>query len=239
MGIMKIKGDLLRSFTAAGVSILVLLAGGFMAAAETGIPAASGSVVTHTASPTPTSLPPTHTFTPEFTSTRTSTPTITLTFTPSLTYTITQTPTATACPVPEGWEPYTVKAKDTLKTLAKKRKTTVDAILKGNCLDSSKVTVGMILYLPSLSTATPTPPDCKMPKGWIEYTLQENDSLVALADTVGITLLELQTINCIAEDDDVEAGAIIFLPLDPATVPTRTPAAIPTVVPQPITTQDG
>ncbi|HPC07035.1 MAG TPA: hypothetical protein PLI60_09970, partial [Anaerolineaceae bacterium] len=76
---MKIKDDLLRSFTAVGVSILVLLAGGFMAASETGIPAASGLVVTQTASPTSTALPPTRTFTPEFTSTQTSTPTITLT----------------------------------------------------------------------------------------------------------------------------------------------------------------
>lgn len=236
---MKIKDDLLRSFTAAGVSILVLLAGGFMAAAETGIPAASGSVVTQTASPTSTALPPTRTYTPEFTSTQTSTPTITLTFTPSLTYTITQTPTATACPVPEGWEPYTVKAKDTLKTLAKKRKTTVDAILKGNCLSTNKLAAGMQLYLPSINTATPTTAACKLPQGWFKYTIQENDSLVGLADLLGVTVRELQAANCMTEDAGLNPGTVIFLPLDPANLPTRTPGAIPTVVPQPITTQDG
>ena len=239
MSMMNLKGDLLRGLGGVGITVLVLLAGGIMASAETGMPAGIGSAVTLTAPATATALPPTRTYTPEFTGTHTLTPTITLTFIPSLTFTITQTPTATACPVPEGWQVYTVKAKETLKTLAKKRNTTVDVILKGNCLASSKVSAGMQLYLPAISTATPSPAACSLPQGWIKYTVRENDTLVALADVLETTVLELQNANCMAEDAGLKAGTVIFLPLDPASAPTRTPGAIPTVVPKPITSQDG
>lgn len=229
----------MRSMGAAGIAVLILMAGGFLAAVESGNLLVLEMTVTRPAAITKSPLPTTATFTPAFTQTASATPTITPTWTPSLTFTITQTPTATACPVPKGWQVYTVKEKDTLKILAKQRKTTVDAIIQGNCLVTNKLTAGMELYLPSASTATPTPVACVKPMGWIEYTVTADDTLTLLADVLGVTVIELQTANCMAEDAELKPGKIIFLPSDPESLPTRIPGAIPTVVPQPVTTQDG
>jgi hypothetical protein len=92
--------------------------------------------------------------TPSFTatSTRAMTPTWIPTFTP------TNTPTPTRCRPwpPSGWVPCTVKRGDTLYSLARQCGTTVQIVMRVNCLTGSKIVSGQRLWLPCCATPTPT-----------------------------------------------------------------------------------
>jgi hypothetical protein len=57
--------------------------------------------------------------------------------------------TGGACPPPSGWVAYVIVAGDTLGDLAEATGTTVDALVRANCLaDASRINVGQTIYLP-------------------------------------------------------------------------------------------
>ena len=94
-----------------------------------------------------------HTPTPSRTSTATSVPT------PTAAETATPTPVCVPDP-PNNWATYTVKANDYLFPLATQGGVTVDKIKRVNCLTDDVLSIGQILWLPSLPvTAVPATTD--------------------------------------------------------------------------------
>jgi uncharacterized repeat protein (TIGR01451 family) len=72
--------------------------------------------------------------------------------TTSTSTTVTATPTTTAvtaCPIPAGWVRITVQANETLSTIATRYGTTQEMLMQQNCLTSSTVAVGAVIYVPS------------------------------------------------------------------------------------------
>jgi LysM repeat protein len=65
-------------------------------------------------------------------------------------------PTATCASPPEDWVTYSVQRGDTLFGLAKRHGTTLDRVVSVNCLGTTGIYVGQVLYLPPLA-ATTTP----------------------------------------------------------------------------------
>jgi LysM repeat protein len=67
-------------------------------------------------------------------------------------------PQRVACGPPSHWVPYAVQRNDTMYSLATGRGTTVYAVMEANCLTSSRLVAGRVIYLPPLAaTATLTP----------------------------------------------------------------------------------
>lgn len=147
---------------------------------------------------------------------------------------------ATSCPVPPGWEIYTVQAGDTLLTLARMSQTTTDAIKINNCLGGITTTSlipGMLLALPPIPpTATPTllptpiPTPCGPPWNWVRYMIQYGDTLTSLSQTLNISVYQLMAANCLSSVY-IRAGEMLWVPYIPTRVPTATavpPTAQPT-----------
>jgi len=64
-------------------------------------------------------------------------------------------PTVTCSPPPEDWVTVTVQRGDTLYALARRHGTTLDAAVVANCLRTTDIYVGQVLWLPPLvATAT-------------------------------------------------------------------------------------
>lgn len=113
--------------------------------------------------------------------------------------------TPTPCSPPPQWVRYTVQAGDTLFSVAAQVNLTQDNVIPANCLTSSDLTVGQVLYLPSIP-CTPT-----QPAGWTLYTIRSGDTLFSLATTRGISVDDVKRVNCLSSSD-VRAGSSIYLP---------------------------
>jgi len=79
-------------------------------------------------------------------------------------------------------ETYTVKAGDTLYSIANKNNTTVDNLKVINNLDSNTLSVGQVLKLPSKNTN-------------VTYIVKKGDSLYSIAREFGTTVSALQELN--------------------------------------------
>jgi hypothetical protein len=65
---------------------------------------------------------------------------------------------------------------------------------------------------------------CALPPGWTTYTVQLGDTLFAIAEATGSSLVDLLTVNCIESEDEVRDGMVLFVPRLPAAlVPTAAP----------------
>jgi LysM repeat protein len=174
--------------------------------------------------------------------------------TPTLQPTSTPLP-PTACPPPKGWVPYTVLNGDTLDSLAQAAKIPVDQVASANCLISSSLLPGTILYLPPSPTPKPTKPtktkapskpsspsdtpvkpsattrSCQPPPGWVIYIVQPSDNLFRISLAYGTTVATLQAANCLPNPNNISAGMRLWVP----NVPTRTPTKTSTRTPVPPT----
>ncbi len=73
-------------------------------------------------------------------------------------------PTRQPCGPPAFWAQYVVQSGDTMFSLALRHGTTVYAIINANCLSSSDLRAGQVIFLPPLRiTATPLPPSPEIP----------------------------------------------------------------------------
>lgn len=195
-----------------------------------------------TATPTPTTRPPTRGLPPTATPTRGPAPLETPTPTRSLAG---PTPTPlSACPPPVGWQPYVVREGDLLHVLAWERGTTTYALLQGNCLEDATLVAGQTLYLPPLPgapqpTATPRPLPAvrctRPPSSWRVYAVRPGDTLSDLAIRHGTTVPAIMSANCLPSTV-IYAGQRLYLPSrivwwPPA--PTPTPRPWPTPRPSP------
>ena len=59
------------------------------------------------------------------------------------------------------------------------------------------------------------PNNCPPPTGWVQYIVQNGDSLAGLADATGSTVEQLGTANCIADTNIVYVGQVLYLPRSP------------------------
>lgn len=160
---------------------------------------------------------------------------------PSQTFTITPTP---PCTPPKGWTAYVVQPGDTLESLAETYNTTVKKLMTANCLLTSDLIPGTLLYVPSMAptaTATPTATeyDCGKPYGWVLYTVKSGDTLYSISVTFGTTVAALQQANCMGSSTEIWVGQQINVPyyatstpwISPTPVPSLIPTFLPTLVP--------
>jgi LysM repeat protein len=152
---------------------------------------------------------------------------------PSLTPTLTFTPPPTPvnCPPPVGWIAYLAQPGDTLDLLAFRYKTTTTAIIQANCLLSTTILPGSILYLPPVPTATPIP--CGAPAKWVIYIVKPGDTLYNISQLYNITVPELQLANCL-NTTIIRVGQRLYVPpwppktFTPTTTSTATATGSPT-----------
>lgn len=215
-----VVGGLAALLVIAGVVILVLALkpGGFNLAPQ---PTVTATVPPATSTPVPTNTPQPPT--------ATATPTITLT----ATATVTNTPT--------GPFEYTVLEKDNCWDIAIKFKVDLAAMLALNNFPPGQcpITTGQKIMIPAPGQVlpTPTPVDISKlaPGTLLEYTIQQGDTLRAIALAYNSTQAAIQAQNKITDPNKLVAGVKISIPVNIATpVPTTTNTPTPkpgTVVP--------
>lgn len=128
------------------------------------------------------------------------------------------------CPPPAGWSPYTVGGGETLESIALKYRTTADVLIQTNCLISTSLLPGYVLYVPPLPTNTILA--CGAPAGWIQYTVQAGDTLFKVSQLYRTTVSQLQQANCLGSSTTIFTGQKLWVP----NVPTSTPAVTATII---------
>jgi LysM repeat protein len=181
-----------------------LLLGGFLISLAEGKTAAT---LTPTHTMTVTSSPTRQVFTP---STDSPTPPPTLTLPPTSTWIPTLSLPPTNCPAPVGWLPYVVQYGDTLDKIAARYRISSAELQQTNCLATTELVPGVIIYLPAAPTQTPVP--CGHPYTWIFYSVQPGDTLYHLSLAYGITVAELQRANCLGTSTLLHTGQLIYVP---------------------------
>jgi hypothetical protein len=150
------------------------------------------------------------------------------TFTPTLIPMPTETSTATLppppsdCPPPEDWVPIILAPGDTLRQLAGMYSTSQETLAEANCLITSRLISGSILYVPR-PEPTAVPITCGPPAGWVFYTVQPGDTLYRLSLTFGVSISDLQLANCMGDNTSIYVGQRIYAPLIPTLIPSPTP----------------
>jgi len=171
----------------------------------------------------------------------------------------------TTCPPPKGWVAYTIISGDTLDSIAVAFHVSTQDLSVANCLLSPALFPDTILYVPPPPTLTntpvptpvpthvtsapsapqepsatpvkPTPRVCpNPPAGWVLYTIKQHDTLYSISLNYKVNLVQLQTVNCIADPDSIKYGQKIFVP-NTIPAPTRTSAPTNTNKPAPTRTR--
>ncbi|WFA08124.1 LysM peptidoglycan-binding domain-containing protein [Tissierella sp. Yu-01] len=107
---------------------------------------------------------------------------------------------------PAGSFEYTVRAGDTLFSIANRYNTTVNAILAINPgLDPNNLRVGMVICVPEES-----PQRC--PAGSFEYTVRAGDTLFSIAQRYNTTVNAILAINPGLDPNNLRVGMIICVP---------------------------
>ena len=148
------------------------------------------------------------------------------------TITATLPPTPAACPPPAGWIPITVQPNDDLDILSKTYNSSIDQLSLANCLTSSNLTVGAILFVPPLPTATLIP--CGKPSGWIVYIVETKDNLFQISTKYQTTVPLLKAANCMGTSTLLITGQSLYVPNVATITPTKT--ATPTITPTSLVT---
>ena len=231
------------------LGILVALASTGLILGGFSLSLAEGNIFANPASPltlTPTISPTLQPFTASVAS-ATPTPTLSLTLALTLsptgtstwtsTWTPSLTPSPTNCPPPSGWLPYTVQSGDTLDKIAAHYRVSVATLQQANCLLTTGVVPGMVIYVPPIPTQTPLP--CGRPAGWIVYIVQPSDTLYRLSVAYGISVAELQQANCMGNSTLLRVGQTLYVPPwaphtpSPTISPPVFPTATATITPGP------
>ncbi len=162
--------------------------------------------------------------------TSTSTPTWTPSPTPSPTFTFTSTPSPTPTP-----HIYVVQLHDTPSSIAAQFGISVEMLLKANHLQPGDyLVVGQKLIIPpddghTVPTPTPTPR-----ANIINYTVQEEDTLLLIAERFNVSQESIIQANHLENPALLKPGMVLIIPLaTPAPTPTPTPYHTPTPTPGP------
>lgn len=125
-----------------------------------------------------------------------------------------------ACKTPQEWMPVIVNADQSLKELATLYNTSADMLQQGNCLKEAAVKAGTILFIPVTGgTVQPTQQSqssapCGPPVGWVIYYVQAGDTLYGIASSVGISVNQLMTANCL-KGSNIYVGQKLYVPYLP------------------------
>jgi LysM repeat protein len=133
-------------------------------------------------------------------------------------------PAGVACTVtpPDGWTLYEVRSGDNLTFLASRGKTSVQELMRVNCLDSETIWIGVELYIPATAleeSATGRFCDASVPEGWVVYEVRPGDNLTIIALRSGTTVDEIMTMNCLTSADTIVIGTRLYVP-ETETAPT-------------------
>lgn len=155
---------------------------------------------------------------------------------------------------------YTVQRGDTLRNIASRCGSTINAIASLNGITNiDRIFVGQVLRMPGSSgstggaatpTSTPAPaattpaPAAGASKCGAIYTIQRGDTLRIIADKCGVTAQAILANNVIPNPNLIYVGQQLSIPGGspsitpvPTTAPTQPPAATPT--PAPVSTSHG
>jgi LysM repeat protein len=129
-------------------------------------------------------------------------------------------PQSINCPVPSGWLPYMVQPEDTLDRLALRYRKTSTEISQVNCLVTTILLAGQMIYLPP--PPSPTAVVCSPPPTWVIYIVQKGDTLYHLGQVYGIPYTEIKHANCLVSSD-ILIGQSLRLPPWATHTPSPTP----------------
>ena len=108
---------------------------------------------------------------------------------------------------PTGGTTYTVKAGDTLYSIAKKYNVTVAALAKANNITNyNLIRVGQVLVIPG---TTPPPPP---PATTVKYTVKAGDTLYSIASKYNTTVSAIATANKITNVNSISVGQVLIIP---------------------------
>ncbi|MDN7241607.1 LysM peptidoglycan-binding domain-containing protein [Planococcus sp. N028] len=109
-------------------------------------------------------------------------------------------------PAPSTGTKYTVKAGDTLYSIAKKHGVTVEALAKANNITNyNLIRVGQVLIIPS-KAATPPPATS------VKYTVKAGDTLYSIAKKYNVTVAKLAAANKITNYNLIRVGQVLVIP---------------------------
>jgi LysM repeat protein len=111
-----------------------------------------------------------------------------------------------------------------LMSLAEVLPTSSQTILPSPTLQETRAG-GATLFVQSPPTRTSTPA-CRIPTGWISYTIQAGDTLDSLAAAYGMPVDQIASSNCLGEQKSLWPGTTLNLP--PLPSPTSTITLSPT-----------
>lgn len=118
---------------------------------------------------------------------------------------------------PTGGTTYTVKAGDTLYSIAKKYNVTVAALAKANNITNyNLIRVGQVLVIPG--TTAPTPP----PATTVKYTVKAGDTLYSIASKYNTTVAAIASANKITNTSLISVGQVLIIPVKQAPPPVTT-----------------
>lgn len=118
---------------------------------------------------------------------------------------------------PTGGTTYTVKAGDTLYSIAKKYNVTVAALAKANNITNyNLIRVGQVLVIPG--TTAPTPP----PATTVKYTVKAGDTLYSIASKYNTTVAAIASANKITNINLISVGQVLIIPVKQAPPPVTT-----------------
>ncbi|ANU10225.1 polysaccharide deacetylase [Planococcus antarcticus DSM 14505] len=100
---------------------------------------------------------------------------------------------------------YTVKAGDTLYSIAKKYNVTVAALAKANnIINYNLIQVGQVLTIPNQTTAPPVTS--------VKYTVKAGDTLYSIARTYNTTVSIIAAANKITNVNAISVGQVLVIP---------------------------
>lgn len=118
---------------------------------------------------------------------------------------------------PTGGTTYTVKAGDTLYSIAKKYNVTVAALAKANNITNyNLIRVGQVLVIPG--TTAPTPP----PATTVKYTVKAGDTLYSIASKYNTTVAAIASANKITNTSLISVGQVLIIPVKQPPPPVTT-----------------
>lgn len=118
---------------------------------------------------------------------------------------------------PTGGVTYTVKAGDTLYSIARKYNVTVAALAKANNITNyNLIRVGQVLVIPG--TTAPTPP----PATTVKYTVKAGDTLYSIASKYNTTVAAIASANKITNTNLISVGQVLIIPVKQAPPPVTT-----------------
>jgi len=140
---------------------------------------------------------------------------------------ITPSPTQTLqCARPPGWSSIVIEWGDTLTNLASRYGISTEELAYANCLHTHSLEPGTVLSVPDLRDpavlVTKPVESCGPPADWVFYTVKSGDTLYSLSMSLGVTIRQLQSANCMGNKILIVTGDRLSVPYIP--VSTTTPS---------------